>query len=96
VTSDAGGIPWIAEDTRTALMVPAGNTEALAAAMLATLVDPGDAAQRSSHAFDFVSERFAWTAVREQWMALYRNHSAAATQQVGASCVVGHDSGRGR
>ena len=71
VTSDAGGIPWIAEHGRTALVVPAGDVDALANAML-DCVRHSDAAQvRARCALDFVAQRFIWSAVRDKWLRAY-------------------------
>jgi glycosyltransferase involved in cell wall biosynthesis len=71
VTSDAGGIPWIAEDQETALVVPAGDVAALASAMLLTLAHPDEAAQRAGKARAFVVSRFAWNSVAAQWVEAY-------------------------
>jgi L-malate glycosyltransferase len=71
VTSDAGGIPWIAKDGDTARVVPAGNIEALAAGMRDAVDFPDLAWARAARAKQFVASRFAWTAVSEQWISAY-------------------------
>jgi len=71
VTSDAGGIPWIAADRETALVVAAGDVAALAAAMMAAAADPAEAHQRAARARAFVLARFAWISVANQWLEAY-------------------------
>jgi L-malate glycosyltransferase len=71
VTSDAGGIPWIARDGETARVVSAGNIDALAAAMLDVVQRPGDAWERARRAREFVTMRFSWDAVSAHWLQAY-------------------------
>lgn len=71
VTSDAGGIPWIAEHGRTALVVPPGDTGALATAMLECVREPAAARVRARSALDFVTQRYTWSVVRNQWLRAY-------------------------
>ena len=71
VTSDAGGIPWIAKDGETALVVPAGNVEALASAMRDAVVRWESSMQRAERARTFVTEMYAWPAVRAKWLHAY-------------------------
>ena len=71
VTSDAGGIPWIAEHGRTALVVPAGDVDALANAMLDCVRHSDSAQVRARCALDFVAQRFIWSAVRDKWLRAY-------------------------
>lgn len=70
VTTDVGGIPYMVEDGRTALMVGPDSPEALAAAvsriisepaLRATLVDEGG--ERAA--------RYTWNNVGPQWLGLY-------------------------
>ncbi len=77
VTSDAGGIPWIARDGETAAVVPAGDVAALAAAMLMTVREPEHAWQRAQRARAFVESRFAWDRVRGQWLDAYTGTSGS-------------------
>jgi L-malate glycosyltransferase len=78
VTSDAGGIPWIANDGETARVVPAGNVAALAAGMRDAVDAPRGAWERAARAKQFVAQRFAWSAVSEQWQAAYADAAQAA------------------
>jgi glycosyltransferase involved in cell wall biosynthesis len=71
VTSDAGGIPWIAIDGVTALVVPANDVGALASAMAVAVDKYSEALDRASAARRYVEERFSWTAVRYKWQQLY-------------------------
>ena len=71
VTSDAGGIPWIAKDGETALVVRAGDVNALAAAMHDAVVNWHASLQRAARARAFVTEFYAWPAVRSKWLEAY-------------------------
>ena len=71
VTSDAGGIPWIARNGDTATVVPAGDVQALVAAMLDAVTVPDAAQARAARARQFVSETFSWDVVRSQWLSVY-------------------------
>ena len=71
VTSNAGGIPWIAVDGETARVVPAGSVDALADAMLDVALSPGAAWLRAARAREFVASRFSWDAVSAQWVRAY-------------------------
>jgi L-malate glycosyltransferase len=71
VTSDAGGIPWIAADGETARVVPAGDVGALTAGMLDVIRDPAAALTRARAAHTFVTEQFSWDAVRARWQDAY-------------------------
>jgi glycosyltransferase involved in cell wall biosynthesis len=79
VSTDVGGVPFIAEDGRTALLVPPRDAEAMAGAMLRLLRDE-DFAQRVAAAGLCESQRYAWPVVREQWLATYRGAVARATR----------------
>jgi L-malate glycosyltransferase len=71
VTSDAGGIPWIASDGHTALVVPSNSSEALGAAMLHVLSHPDAARARADAARAFLESRFVWDKVRAAWQTAY-------------------------
>ena len=70
VTTDAGGIPRIAEHERTALMVPRGDADALAAAALRLLDDDYLALQLSRNGFT-ESRKYQWERVRDGWLDVY-------------------------
>ncbi|MBB5018887.1 glycosyltransferase involved in cell wall biosynthesis [Chitinivorax tropicus] len=71
VSTDVGGVPFIAEHGRTALLVPARDADAMAAAMLQILQDDAFAEQLSTAGMA-EAQRYAWPVVREQWLAAYR------------------------
>ncbi len=71
VTSDAGGIPWIASDGQTALVVPVNSSDALSAAMLNVLSHPEAARERAAAAREFVESRFVWDKVSAAWQTAY-------------------------
>ena len=71
VTSDAGGIPWIAADGETARVVPAGDTDALARAMAEIVAKPDEALARAGAARRFVESRFSWQQVSAAWTRAY-------------------------
>jgi glycosyltransferase involved in cell wall biosynthesis len=72
VTSDAGGIPWIARDKVTALVVPAQDVDALASAMTQSVTEYSEALHRADAAHQYVDTTFSWAAVRAKWQSLYR------------------------
>lgn len=75
VTSDAGGIPKIAHDGETALVVPAGEPRALAAAVQRLLGDAGLSQRLAEGGRQLVMSKFSWDAVGPVWLQLY--HSLA-------------------
>ena len=73
VSSDAGGIPFIADSGATALLVPAGDTAALGAAMRRMVEEEGLARRLSAAGRERCLTYYTWEAVAQQWLALYRN-----------------------
>jgi glycosyltransferase involved in cell wall biosynthesis len=69
VSTNVGGIPYLLEDQRDALLVPAGDAEAMAAAVRRLLTEPGLAERLSRGARD-KAEQFAWSVVLPQWEEL--------------------------
>lgn len=78
VTSDAGGIPYIVEDGRNGLLVPRGDEQALARAVLRLFEEPGLATQLQAAARSDC-RRYTWEAVRGEWLRLYREMTAERT-----------------
>lgn len=70
VTTSAGGIPDLVQDGSTALIVPVGDAEAMAAAALRLLSDPA-LAWRLRAAGVREAARYAWPQVRELWRQAY-------------------------
>ncbi len=71
VTTDAGGIPYIVEHDRSALIVPCGDVAGLAREALRALRDPELARSLARNARERAQD-FSWPRVRGQWLALYR------------------------
>ena len=71
VSSRAGGIPAILTDGHHGLLVPCDDHEAAAHAMLRLLDEPDLARRLADNAFDGCA-RYQWSAVRRQWVDLYR------------------------
>jgi len=70
VSTCAGGIPDMVAHERTALLVPVGDADAMAASALRLLGDPA-LAQRLREAGIAEAARYAWPRVRGQWQAAY-------------------------
>lgn len=71
VSTDVGGVPFIAEHGRTALLIPARAPERMAEAMIELLLDQ-DKAQRLSAAASEEVKQYAWPVIREKWLSAYR------------------------
>lgn len=71
VSTDVGGVPFIAEHERTALLIPARAPERMAEAMIELLLDQ-DKAQRLSAAASEEVKQYAWPVIREKWLSAYR------------------------
>ena len=74
VSTDVGGVPFLVQDGSTALLVPAGNPDAMAQAVLRLLESPA-LAQRLVQAGLELVRHFTWSEVGPRWAAVY-----AATQ----------------
>jgi L-malate glycosyltransferase len=72
-TTDAGGIPYLVANERTGLLAPACDPDALASAVFRLLREPGLAHRLAAAARAECEQRYTWSAVRDQWEALYRN-----------------------
>ena len=71
VSTDAGGVPAILTDEVHGLLVPRGAEQAAAAAVIRLLEDPA-LAVRLAEEGRRACDRYRWSAVRGQWLALYR------------------------
>jgi glycosyltransferase involved in cell wall biosynthesis len=80
VSTDVGGVPFIVVHERTALLVPAGSPEAMAAAAGRVLDEPGLAPALRAAGLAEV-ERYTWPQVAPRLAAVYR----AAVAPSGAS-----------
>lgn len=71
VATNAGGVPAILADGLHGLLVPCGDHQAAADAVLRLLDEPALARRLADAAFDTCA-RYQWSSVRRQWVALYR------------------------
>jgi glycosyltransferase involved in cell wall biosynthesis len=76
VTTDAGGIPYIVRNGETGLVVPRDDHERMAEAALHLLEDDA-AAQRLVVNARAECRKYAWKAVRGEWLGLYRELAEA-------------------
>jgi glycosyltransferase involved in cell wall biosynthesis len=82
VSTNVGGIPYLLEDGRDALLVAPGDADAMARAVRRVLTDPSLAERLSLNARR-KAEQFDWSAVMPQWESLLT--SAAAKGRRGNS-----------
>jgi len=83
VSTEAGGVPAILTDGLNGLLIRCGDHQAAADAILRLIDDPSLARGVADAAFDGCA-RYQWSAVRRQWLDLYRGmaeprFAAAAT-----------------
>lgn len=71
VSTNVGGIPFLVEHEKTALLVPAENHQAMAQAALRILQDEQLMADLIQAGLEFV-QQFSWPVVREQWLQVYK------------------------
>lgn len=85
VSTDVGGVPFIVEHGRTALLVPANNAESMGAAALQILTDPVCASALRATGLQVV-QRYRWEAVRDTLLAAYQDamHLPAETMRPAA------------
>jgi len=72
VSTDVGGIPYMAQNERTALLVAAGDAPAMAAALHRVFVDR-DLAERLVLAGLNEARRYTWSEIRHSWLEKYRS-----------------------
>jgi len=75
VSTNVGGVPFIAHDRVTALLVPPRDPEAMAAALMEVLRDRSLYLRLRENALTEV-QQYGWGQVREQWMDCYRRSAA--------------------
>jgi glycosyltransferase involved in cell wall biosynthesis len=76
VSTNVGGIPFIASDGDTALLVTAGDVEAMAGRVISVLTDAPLAERLARNGLD-EARRYTWGQVGPQWRRLYARCSAA-------------------
>jgi len=73
IGSNIGGIPDIIKNNVNGLLVPPGDSKALAMAIIMILQDPDLAERLRKAGLETVKERFSWDAITEQFIDIYRN-----------------------
>jgi L-malate glycosyltransferase len=76
VTTDAGGIPYMVEDRRTAMMVPRGDYVQLAERAIELLSHESETRQIVERA-RAECLKYSWAAVRDKWLGTYFSLSSA-------------------
>lgn len=71
VSTDVGGVPYIVEHGQTALLVPADDPQAMAAAVLRLSREPDLGERLRANGLRQV-QTWAWPVVRPQWLSTYR------------------------
>lgn len=70
ITTNVGGIPYIVEQGKTALMVPVGDEKAMAEYIVHLYQEPDVRQQLIENGIDAV-QPYAWPQVKGQWLSLY-------------------------
>jgi glycosyltransferase involved in cell wall biosynthesis len=76
VSTRVGGIPFIARDGETALLVPAHGVEAMAASLHSVLTDASLAETLARNGLE-EARRYVWEQVGPEWIRLYTRCSLA-------------------
>jgi glycosyltransferase involved in cell wall biosynthesis len=79
VSTDVGGVPYILEHERTGLLVRSGDDVAMAEALQRVSTDVELRRRLAAAGLEEVS-RYAWSRVRDQWLALYAECSASRSR----------------
>jgi glycosyltransferase involved in cell wall biosynthesis len=83
VSTNVGGIPHLLENERDALLVPARDERAMAAAVRRLLTEPGLAGRLSRNA-RAKAEQFDWSIILPHWDALLRDAAHSSERQLNA------------
>jgi glycosyltransferase involved in cell wall biosynthesis len=70
ISTDVGGIPYLVEDRRHALLIPPGDVGRLASAILEVLEDDSLAGRLSKNGRELV-EPFDWSVILPRWQGLF-------------------------
>ncbi|WP_090825645.1 glycosyltransferase family 4 protein [Nitrosovibrio tenuis] len=70
VSTDVGGIPYLVEHQKTAMLVPAQSPEAMASAILSLLNNPAKARRMAKAGIEYV-QQYAWPNVRDRLFDVY-------------------------
>jgi glycosyltransferase involved in cell wall biosynthesis len=74
VSTNVGGVPFMARHEHTALLVPPRDPDAMAGAITRVLAESEIAQRLAANGLE-EARRYAWPAVRELWLAQYRSHA---------------------
>ena len=88
VSTDVGGVPYLVEHRRSALLVPPQNPQAMADAMLLLLVEP-DLKERLRQAGLQLADQYTWAQVRPRLLQVYRSVIEKANKAGGPSATGG-------
>ncbi len=80
VSTNVGGVPFLVKDGETALLVPPGDAEAMAAAVCGILADNLKGARLAENALADIGQ-YAWPRVRERLHATYARTMHAADHE---------------
>jgi glycosyltransferase involved in cell wall biosynthesis len=72
VATDVGGLPEVVEDGRSGRVVPAGDTEALAAALIELLQQPAARSQMGQYGYRLAQGRHSWETIAQQILQVYQ------------------------
>jgi glycosyltransferase involved in cell wall biosynthesis len=83
VSTDVGGVPYVVEDGKTAVLVPVGDYKAMAEELVKMLTDDALARRISSAGLEVV-KKYTWPQVKHRWLEVYgtcmdMNNNQAAT-----------------
>lgn len=76
VSTNVGGVPYLVEDGKTALLVPPQAPQAMAAAMLRLVTEPALGARLREAGLSYV-QQYTWTNVQPRLLQVYRATLAA-------------------
>lgn len=74
ISTNVGGVPYIVEDNKTALLVEVGNSAMMAEKIIQLFNDKPQYQTLASNGLKEV-HKYSWTNIREQWLSLYKSLS---------------------
>jgi glycosyltransferase involved in cell wall biosynthesis len=84
VSTDVGGVPYLVEDDKTALLVPPRSPQAMADAMLRLAASPELASRLKSAGLHYV-QQYAWAGVRPRLLEVYRAVIHSSTVKIASN-----------
>jgi glycosyltransferase involved in cell wall biosynthesis len=83
VSTRVGGVPFMVQDGKHALLVPPGDPQAMANAVCELLQDPSRTRELTRAGRD-CAEQYAWANVRPQWLGTYARARASRMRGIAA------------